>query len=186
MTLLFWVSYLGLWVLVFALSLAVFVLYRVNGQMLLSVRVPTEALIDSTLSPLSVTSETDGSVRLGRPNRRPEVVQFLTNVCSVCEGTVEELAQWIEQTSPDADVVVVVAGKGDALLQSGAMGRIRAHGVQVIQDVEWTSSLEWGVRRVPWTMVVSQGGVLSASGGPQTQDGFQELLRSSQSRRGPG
>lgn len=174
-SILFLGSYVILWCATIALGIAVFVLYRVNGQLLLSHRVPSELQVGGQLPAIAVSDRRGEAVVLGRPTQDRQVVSFVSPQCETCKAAVEGLRAWAESTNPEkVEVVVVVAGGTGFTEKSGA--EVQRRGRRLVADPQWDVALQWGCRRVPWTMVCDRQGRLVASGAPVLARAFASMI----------
>ncbi len=171
----FVVSYIVLWVLVLAMGLSLFALYRVNGQMLLATRTPSEVPVGGRVPMLEALAVSGVSVRLGRTDGRIQVVQIVSGSCGSCDGAVMGLGEWMAN-APEAsacEVVLLLTGPGPVKRLPTSPGSPLAH---VVQDPKWDLAMRWGCRRVPWTMVIGPDGRVLASDSPVQPSEFRQLV----------
>lgn len=161
MNTIFLASYIVLWVVVIALTIAIFALYHHFGQMYLvspEHRAAQGPPLDDWLKGLEVESITGAPVIL--PLNSPSIVLFMSTTCNICSGLRQELVRLVESRL-DVSVSVICGGE-EKMVQAWAEGI--ADLVPVIADPGGRIAARYNVDLLPFYTAVGADGIIRGKG----------------------
>lgn len=163
-------SYVGLWVLVVVLAVAVLALYNHFGRMYLTSGEGREnqgPTIGSALASFSATDLQGRSVTV--PSGRPALVVLASTDCPECRRLRAPLQRLAAARGDQLDVVVLCNGQRS---QVNAWAAAMDGPVHVIQDKNYRRASAMGVGITPFMVGVDGDGVVRARGLVNGQDGL--------------
>jgi methylamine dehydrogenase accessory protein MauD len=182
----FWLaSYLVLWVLVVVEALAVVLLIRQNGALLLRLeflekttpsRIERRGLSAGMKAPDFVLNDLEGrTVRLGGFARRKVSLVFTQPSCGPCQTLLPDLTRVAEQHVADGLQVLVVNNGSVEVTRALLNGHEPSF--PVLLQEHWKVSREYGAFIAPFAFVIDEQGVIRAKGVVNSQKDIEDLLK---------
>lgn len=179
----FWAAFTALWVLVLGLVVAVFLLYRYHGRMLLESREGRANQGPALDKPFPEVRARDVHARvmdIGQPSDRARFVYLAQTTCQPCKEARDALGVFAAQHRATVDTVLVCSGGAREVAEFAAD---LPDAVQVVPDVrnEWRSQLRVSIS--PFAVILDRDGIVRGKGSPVTLEAFEALVE--QLDRGP-
>ena len=182
------ISNLLLWLVVIALALSVYALVRQIG--VLHERVfPAGALatvsgprVGEAVVPLEVTSLSGKRIALGAPSGASAFILFVSPQCPVCKTLIPLLASVARWESGEGALNILLASDGDHADHRSFADEhgIDPDGYVVSRDL----GLQFMVDKLPFAVLIDEGGVLRAKGLVNSREHLESLFEAR--RRGVG
>lgn len=172
----FWVTYIALWVLVIVLSLAVFLLYRYHGRMLLNSREGRATQGPDLYKPLPnirMRTFNETVIQLGQLQARPLFIFFAQTTCNPCQEARAVLSQFAERYQETVETVLVCAGSKQEVMMFAAN---LPHIIQVVPDPHGKLFAQFRVSSTPFALITDQEGIVRGRGMPVQLAAFEWFI----------
>jgi methylamine dehydrogenase accessory protein MauD len=169
------VTYVLLWLLVAALTVAVFALYHHFGEMYLSSREGRSRdgpELHRTIKPATVRDLAGEDVRVPRP-AVPTMLLYATTNCPLCTELVPALT---EVAAREQDIeTVVVCGDEPPAVAAWADGLSSA--AVVVPDGNRALATRYRINATPFLVLIDRDGVVRAKGIVNGRDGLEQAVQ---------
>lgn len=175
---LFTASYIMLWALTLLLMVAVILMYRFQGKLLVlneeRSREPGPAIAE-VVAAIRAEAADGRIITLGRSASRFQVVLFASSRCDNCKSLLPDLCRFVHE-NPHIEAVVVVAGQLEPRNREIYLSVLPAL-VPLVTSDDLTIPEAWRVQRFPFAVIVEgTNGVIVAKGPMRSGGDFAALL----------
>lgn len=169
----FWVTYVALWVMVAALSAAVFLLYRYHGQMLLGSRdgrTNQGPELHAQIEGIQAQDLYGNRVALGGSDKGAQFVFFGQTDCKPCQVALPALRDFAERYKGDMDVVFVCGGE---VREVARIASDLPRSIRVVPDSRSALFAELHVSSTPFAFITDAEGIVRGRGMPTNTEAFE-------------
>jgi AhpC/TSA family protein len=151
----FWITYVAVWSLILALFFAVFLLFRAQRQIILSIR--NEKLegqgpqVNQKLPEIVLYDLRGNAIRLGRPQPKTQFIFFSSPGCKHCRRIRGAFGAFADFNAATVEALLVCRGESK-LVAEFAKGLPQS--VNVIADPHWEIGKQLNVLGVPFGLIV--------------------------------
>lgn len=173
----FTTSYALLWLLNIATFVAVVVLYRYHGQLLIYGREGREVQgppIGKRAAEVSVVDTAGRPVALGAQSQRPKIVLFASARCPSCVEAPTVLERMADEYGSTVDTFLICAGRGDEAVAYRAKF---PQWVRTVADRRADVATQWRIGSVPFAIALDEAGYVRAKANAISDESIESLVR---------
>jgi hypothetical protein len=166
---LFVISYVCLWLLVAALYLAVLLLYRQYGHILMNSRDGRQRQgpeVDTAIEPLRGRDLTGTLCDVAAPQYGVQLIYFASTLCDSCKEARQSLSLFADEYRSIIKTWLVCGGRSDDILNFVAP---LSSAVTVVSDPKWKLGTKLRISSTPFALLIDEKGIVRAKGMPDNK-----------------
>jgi len=173
---LFWVSYVGLWILTLTLLAAVFFLLRFHGQFFINSaegRTKQGPVLERSILPQSVRDLKGEELVLGGTIKAKQFVFFASVQCGPCATALPALDEFAKTHKAQMQTMIVCRGNTKEVAQ---FTKVLSSEIKIVADPKWEIGTKLRVSTTPFAFILDERKIVRAKGMPVDQQGFEWFL----------